>query len=57
MAHQYSWADKWPTLTEAFFGKEVSDTNQEAQDEILSSTGKIAQPPEDVLDELEEASI
>jgi hypothetical protein len=52
----YSWSKDWPTLTEAFFGKEDSDINQEAQDEILSSTGKIVHPPEDVLDELEEAS-
>ena len=53
----YSWNKDLPTLTELFFGKEVSDINQEAQDEILSSTGKTANPPEDVLDELEEASV
>jgi len=48
MEHQYSWADKWPTLTELFFGEgngpqgplNAKDTNQEAQDEILVSTGK-----------------
>ena len=41
----YSWSKDWPTLTELFFGKEEAkekvDINQEAQDEILSSTGKI----------------
>ena len=42
----YSWSKDWPTLTELFFGKgngptgKLVDTNQEAQDEILSSTGK-----------------
>jgi|TARA_R110002074_G_scaffold2469_8_gene14250 hypothetical protein len=48
MEHQYSWADKWPTLTELFFGEgngpqgplNAKDTNQDAQDEILVSTGK-----------------
>jgi hypothetical protein len=53
----YSWNKDLPTLTELFFGKEVLDVNQEAQDEILSSTGKTVQPPEEVLDELEEVSI
>jgi hypothetical protein len=50
---------KYYDISEAMdaVGKEDSDINQEAQDEILSSTGKIAHPPEDVLDELEEASI